>query len=804
MSPSSKPARKWPIWARRWLRRLGWTGAGFVVLVLLLLGTFELVVRARAYPVGDLAPRADSQRLRDARGGLLREAVNGQGTRAAWVALTEMSPLVIDATIAVEDARFFSHDGIDRIGVLRASFDALRHGRAVSGASTLTMQLVRLVHPHARSLAGKLGEMVDARRLERAVSKRTILEQYLNRAPYGAGAVGIEAASQRFFGKPSRHLSQAEAALLAGLPKAPTDLNPLLHPAAARARQRVVLARLVRTGKLTRAARDSALAEPLRYATSPPTAAPHFTDYVLSLHPPPGEIATTLDPALQADAERLLAEHVRTLAPSGVTNAAAVILDNASCGILAMVGSADYHEPSSGAVNGAVARRQPGSALKPFTYALAFEAGATPASVVADIETRYGDPEGTLFAPQNYSKDFLGPVLMGDALGMSLNVPALRVANRVGPDALLERLHRLGFASLDQPAAHYGLGLTLGNGEVTLLELAQGYAALARTGVACRATPFAAVAAATAAGARPATTPRVLPAEIAYLISDVLSDEGLRSAAFGPANALLLGFPVAVKTGTSSNFRDNWAIGYTQRYTVAIWSGDFGGNSMNHLAGASGAGPLFHRLMTRAVARDPAHLGPRPFDAPPGVVEVSVCALSGQRPGPSCPHTRTVHVTRDHAPSEPCPWHREVAIDRRNGLLASPRCPARFVDHRVFAALPASYSSWQRAHDFESPPTRESPLCPSAGVIPGALVITYPRPGEVFLIEPGYDPRTQTLGLTAEVDPPLPEVTWHLDGRPLAAARWPYDTTWQLRPGPHTLELIAAGKRSDPISFEVR
>ncbi len=785
---------------RRWARRLGYAVLGGVVLTIALLAAFEIVVLCGSYPTGRLAARPQSFRVRDAEGRLLREAVDARGMRAEWVTLAAISPHVIAATVAVEDERFRSHDGVDGEGVARALLTNLRAGRFREGASTLTMQLARLVKPRAKTLRGKLAEMIDARRIERALSKDDILEQYLNRAPYGAGTVGIEAASRRFFGKPSAHLSLAEATLLAGLPNAPSELNPLRRFEAAKGRQRVVLRRLLSRGCITRAEHDAALVEPLALVKTAPPAALHFTDWVLGLRPGGGDVATTLDGALQADAERILAEHVRTLAASGLTNAAAVILDNQRCEVLAMVGSADYHDGDGGAVNGALATRQPGSALKPFTYALAFEDGDTPATVVPDVETKYGDPAGALFSPQNYTKRFVGPVLMGDALAMSLNVPAIRVAQRVGVAPLLERLRALGMTSLSRPASYYGLGLTLGNGEVTLLELAQAYAALARGGIACHATPFPAA----GAGAAPADDARVFSPEIAYLISDVLSDDSLRASAFGPANALMLPFPIAVKTGTSSNFRDNWAIGYTQRYTIAVWAGDFGGDSMNRLAGVSGAGPLFAKLATRTIDRDPPQLAPRPFAAPESIAEVTVCALSGQRPGPHCPHTRSVHVPAAGLPEDQCPFHRELAIDKRNGLLAGARCPARFVDHRVVEALPAVYARWQEEAGGSQPPTHYSPLCPADGPIAGALVITYPREGEVFLIEPGYDRRTQTLPMTAEVDPPLANVTWLIDGKPYATAEWPYQTSWPLAPGKHRLEVTAHGHRSDPIAFEVR
>jgi penicillin-binding protein 1C len=374
--------------------------------------------------------------------------------------------------------------------------------------------------------------------------------------------------------------------------------------------------------------------------------------------------------------------------------------------------------------------------------------------------------------------------MMDEALARSLNIPAMRVLAKVGPQALLDRLHEVGFSSLDQPASHYGLGLTLGDGEVTLVELAQAYAMFARGGMTCEATPF-------PGGGR---GKRAFSPEVAWMITEILSDEAIRAAAFGPANALMMGYPVAVKTGTSSNWRDSWAVGYTPRYTISVWSGDYAGRPMNRLAGAAGAGPLFHRVVDRLVATDK----PQPVPPPEDIVEVSVCALSGKIATSRCAHTRSVHVTRDHVPTESCDWHKDVAIDKRNGLLAGEHCPQRFIEHRVVEALPATYHDWlQTAPERTTAPRAYSPLCPRDGTIPDAVVVTYPREREVFVVEPGYDATTQTLAFTAQIDPPTDTPAWLVDGKPAGAV-------WQLERGTHQVVAVAGGRTSDPVRFEVR
>jgi penicillin-binding protein 1C len=787
----------WRRRARRAARAGILAGAAALAVGVAALLVFEIVVRAGGAPDGALLERfPHSMRLHDRDGALLREVVGADGARAEWRDLDQLSTHVVAATIAVEDARFFRHPGIDPVGMARAAWRNLRARRVVQGGSTLSMQLARLLEPRPKTVRGKLGEMVAARRLERVLSKREILEQYLNRAPYGAGTVGVEAASRRYFGKPSAHLSLAEAALVAGLPQAPTALNPLRNPDGAVRRQRAVLRRMLATGAIDQESFDRALAEPLRLERRPPPLfAMHFSDWVLP-QAAPGDVRTTLDRSLQAEIEQIVAGHVSALALGGATNAAVVVLDNERCEVRAMVGSADYWAEPSGAVNGALAPRQPGSALKPFTYALAFERGHTPASVVADIETQYGEPGGRIFSPKNFSGDYSGPVMLGDALGRSLNVPAIRVAELVGPSRLLDRLRALGFASLARSAAHYGLGLTLGNGEVTLLELAQGYAILARGGRSCRAHAIAQRAA--------PPVEQVITPEASFLVTHILADESLRIAAFGPGNSLLVGAPVAVKTGTSSNWRDSWAIGYTDRFTVAVWTGDFEGRSMNHLAGATGAGPLWHAVTRLVIERGHEGTRPRLPEPPPGVVEASVCPLSGAQPSAHCPHQRRVLLPADAVPAHTCAWHERIAVDVRNGLRAGEHCPAAHVAHRVFEALPGRYAAWQQEHGRDAPPAAYSPHCPASGPVPGAVVITSPRAGEVFVIEPGYDPSTQSVELRAETDATTDRITWLVDGRTVARTGWPHRASWTIAPGRHVLEARAPGKDPARVTFEVR
>jgi penicillin-binding protein 1C len=786
------------LWNARWVRRGLFICLLF--LIVLCLGFVGLILTIHLTPLPSIALKAkyaESYRIFDRQGRLLREVVNADGMRAQWAKLNKLSPLVIAATIAVEDERFYEHSGVDPVAIVRALWQNVTARQAVSGASTITMQLARLQFKLPHTLWGKMQQAFDALRIERAIDKQTILEQYLNRAPYGAGTVGIEAASQRYFGKPSLHLSLAEAALLSGLPKSPANLNPLQNFKTAKKRQLVVLQRMMTTGKIRPEEFERARREPINLETNlPQMTAMHFTDYVMSQSPRPGDVLTTLDGDLQRQIEALVKDHVNALRSGGLTDAAVVVLNNQDGAILSMVGSADYWQQQDGSVNGALARRQPGSALKPFLYALAFERGFSPVSVVADIETQYLGAEGLLFIPQNYSERFYGPVLIKEALGRSLNIPAIRTLNAVGIDRFLKRLRVAGFISLDQDAEHYGLGLTLGNGEVTLLELAQGYAMFAREGLTCQTHAF---------QDTPAETPyMIFSKQICFLITAILSDESLRIQAFGVNNPLLLGFPMAIKTGTSANWRDNWVVGYTKDYTIAVWAGNFEGNPMHQLSGAIGAGPLFHNIAKLVVQRGAVPHLPKPPEPPEGVEQIMVCPVSGLTPTEHCPQRRSVHVLKEDKPRPPCNVHRLVRLDMRNGLLASARCPAAVVAEKVFEVLPPMYAEWQSSHGIQPMPSTYSPYCPENGITANALVITNPRTDEVYLIEPGYDRETQTLQLNGEVDPLLPEISWLVDGQEIAKAVWPYEIAWTMSKGRHLLVMSGGGLRSDPVAIEVR
>lgn len=721
-------------------------------------------------PSALLAPPATgSVALLDRAGLPLRTARAADGARQRWLGIAELDPDLLAAFVAAEDRRFYEHRGVDLIALGRAARDNLRAGSVTSGASTITMQLARLLRPMPRTWAGKAAQVAWAVRLDRAYPKQVILEQYLNRVPLGQGTLGVDAAARLYFGRAASELSLGQAALLAGLARAPSRDNPLASLARARARRDRVLDRIEALGlerpeTVARARREPVLGP----GAEAPFAAPHFTTWVLGSAPPalPGGLLTSLDLGLQRAVEAEVRHTVAELRWAAAEHAAAVILANRTGEVLAWVGSPDFHEPTSGQVDMVISPRQPGSTLKPFLYGLAFDRGYTPATVLPDVPTVYRTSTGP-YAPRNYDRRFRGPTRIREALGSSFNVPAVELASRLGVAPLLATLHRAGVASLTRRPDHYGLGLALGNGEVTLLELANAYRALANGGVwhPVRWT-------AAAPGDGPGESRVVISPPAAALVLDILSDPVARIPGFGPVTPLDLPFRAAAKTGTSRNFTDNWAVAVTAGFTVAVWVGNFSGRPMGGVSGVSGAGPLLQRVALLAARRyDPGAL-PQPADL--GFRPVTVCRVSGLVAGPHCP-TATEWLADSSVPGATCHWHRDGEV-----------------------ALPAEYAEWAARAGAGN-------AGPAAGVLRVAedstrvgFRITSPRDGDTYRFVPGVDPAYATVGFRAAGAPPgAGAVQWYVNGQRFAGLRWP------LAPGIHRIRAVA-GPEADEITIAVQ
>jgi penicillin-binding protein 1C len=737
---------------------------------------------AAPLPRDMMAPPPTVARLQDRHGLPLRGTRTPSGVRGGTVGLEDVDPKLIQAFLASEDQRFLQHHGVDLSAVLRAARDDAMRGRIVSGASTLTMQTVRLLHPVPRTWAGKVVQALWALRLELHQDKAWILEQYLNRVPLGQGTRGVAAAAALYFCTSPAHLSLGQAALLAGLARTPARDNPFAAPDGARRRRRQVLQRLAADGWALPGDVRRAEGEPVRFGDCGGVfRAPHFTTWALDRPMPPvtrqldgtGDdvVRTTLDLQLQTALEDEVRHTVTTLQGENVRQAAVVVLDNASGGVLAWVGSPDFWADTMGQVDMVATPRQPGSALKPFLYGLAFEHGYTTSTVLPDVPHTYATPTGP-YRPRDYDRTFRGPVRARVALASSLNVPAVELADRLGPAALLATLHDAGFASLDRPAAHYGVGLALGNGEVTLLELANAYRGLAVGGVLQPVT--------WRLDQIPDAPHRFLSPGAAALVLDVLADPVARVPGFGTHTPLDFPFPAAAKTGTSRHFTDNWAVAATAGFTVAVWVGNFSGAPMKAVSGITGAGPLLHRAVLATARRYPPGQLVRPDQV--GAVALPVCALSGMRAASGCASVVDWFLPGTEPP--PDTWevggHPHLPPEYAEWLASRPPEQA---DAGVIADADETRSGGNAHH---------GPAAPK----PAAATVLSPRDGDAYEVPPGVDPRFATLSLVA-AGPPGESVRWFVDGRPIPGARW------RIRPGHHTITALWASGQADSVRVRV-
>src|SRR5438067_538890 len=676
----------------------------------LLMGAFQFALRFVPIPPALLRPPIQSITLLDRNGIPLREArVAERFSRE--LALSEVPPHVVDAVLAAEDKRFYRQHGIDWVASARALITGLRHGRIVSGASTITQQLVKISERRPRTLRAKFIESVTALRLEKSWSKDRILAAYLNRLDFGNLNIGLAAAADYYFDKPVSDLSDAEAAFLAGLPKNPRRLNPHAAPDAARQRQETVLRRMRDNGRLDLARYERALSESL--ALRPPGRrfrAPHFVELVLQqpIETPRAELKTTLDFRLNEQVEKILRERLAQLREQNVRNGAVVVIDNASGDVIALVGSENYFAPDTGQVNGAWAQRSAGSALKPFTYLLALERGATPATMVADVRTSF-PAAGGFYRPENYNRRCYGPVRYRTALASSLNIPAVKVLLAAGgPAALHERLRECGLTTLNRPAEIYGLGLTLGNCEARLLEMTNAYASLARLG---EFRPWRGFSTSTSAAHRYSQP------ELVWQIADILSDNSARTLAFGMNSALRFDYPVACKTGTSTDFRDNWTVGFTPEFSVGVWAGNFDGAPMREVSGVTGAGPILHAIF------DYLHgnYGTTWYRTPPGIVERTIHPLTGKLLADGDARGVREKFMADRLPAA------ESATD---------------YDLSGNVQLNAEYADWFRS--AENSLHDRAVLATAAG----ELLIASPLPGSIYVVDPDV-PSSRRIPLIA-------------------------------------------------------
>lgn len=610
-----------------------------------------------------------------------------------FVPLSQIPKYMQEATIAIEDKDFYKHGAIDFRGIFRSLVSIIIH-KELQGGSTLTQQLVKnsLLTPE-RTIMRKVKEVILSFATEAIYSKSKILEMYLNQIPYGGTTYGVEAASQTFFGKKARNLTLAQAALLAGLPEAPTTNSPFgSHPEFAKQRQEVILQKMFEQKYITQKLRDAAIKEPLNFETfSNNISAPHFVLYVKDLlikkygekmvEEGGLQVTTSLDSQIQEEAQGDVTQNVNKLQGYHASNGAALVTDPATGEILAMVGSKDYFDESvDGNVNITLALRQPGSSIKPINYAVGLIKGYTGATPFADAPICFPTNEGKQYCPVNYDGKFHGIIQMRYALGNSINIPAIKMLKLNGVPAMIATASAMGITTFTEPEK-YGLSLTLGGGEVTMLEMTQAYGVFANGGYRINLHPILKIVdnhGKILDDYNPPPSPifgkKILPEGVSFIISDILADNNARSIEFGTNSALkITNQTVSVKTGTTNDLRDNWTIGYTPDYVVATWVGNNDNTPMSNIAsGITGAAPIWHDIMT-SLLKDK---NPHPISRPPGVIQKRVCSLSGLIPPadgtPNRCETRFEYFIKGTEPFRVDDSTQNVWIDKSTNDLARP------------------------------------------------------------------------------------------------------------------------------------
>jgi len=735
-----------------------------VVIGVVSFGLYQYYALAATLPsvedLPDHAPMFETTRILDREGNLLYEILDPHAGRRTYVPLDKISPYMVAAVIATEDSQFYSHPGFDLLAIGRAALQNYLQGEIVTGASTITQQLARnfLFSPEERSrrtALRKTREVLLAAEITRRYSKDEIFELYINQVYFGNLAYGVEAAAGTYFNTSAEKLNLSQASFLAGLLQAPSVYDIFTNREVTLTRQQQVLTLMMHTSAeqgciyvsnsqqpicVSPEEAGAAAAEIINYKFTPPAVDIRFPHWVVfirneleSLYDPQTiyrsgfTVHTTLDPYLQQQAQQIVQEQIGALADRRVGTGALVAIRPNTGEILAMVGSADfYNEEIDGQVNMAVRPRQPGSSIKPLTYTAAFEKGWTPASLIWDVPSEFppsGNPTDPRppYKPVNYDERFHGPVTVRSALANSYNVPAVKTLSFVGiyddpttpqEEGVIALARRMGITTFTRD--DYGLSLTLGGGEVTLLELTGVYANFANGGLRVPPISILRIVDHTSETVYEYQQPlgeQVIRSEHAHLITSILSDNTARTPAFGPNSLLNLPFPAAAKTGTTDDFRDNWTLGYTPDIAIGVWVGNADNTPMQNTSGLTGAGPIWNQFMQFAVK----HLTggqSTPFSIPAGIVDKVICAISGTEPSEWCPSHRTERFAADQPPlpKEQDLW-RKVWVDSYSRELASAECPNFAIEKlglsvsdpwgRMWIEEEASGRKWSEEMGFE-------------------------------------------------------------------------------------------------------
>jgi len=722
-----------------------WCGVAGLPAILLLIRIFP------HRPLREMAP--ESTAIWSADGKLLRATLAADGQYRLWTPLSDMSPVLVDAFRLKEDRWFYWHPGVNPVSMIRAARSTWM-GEGRQGASTLTMQLARLIyHLNTRSPGGKLRQSALALWLEARNSKRAILEAYLNLAPFGGNIQGVGAASRIYFGKPPSEIDLGEAITLAVVPQRPAARAGRGVQQSGFRAARAQLASAWRNGRhpTDSERRELELAVLAQPGGAMPQLAPHFTDALLRANPSlSGRVDTTLDAGLQRLVERQMDRYLNQFGERGIRNAAALLVDYRDMSAKSWVGSADYsNQEIHGQINGVLTPRSPGSTLKPFIYALAMDQGVLhPRTILRDAPTSFGP-----FTPENFDGTFIGPIPAEDALIRSRNVPAVWVATQLRQPDLYQFLQSAGVSGM-KPESYYGLALALGGGEVTMEELAGLYAMLANRGV------LQPIRVRQSEARRDGV--RLLSPEASFIVLDMLRHNPRpgEDGSLAPPGR----WPVAWKTGTSWGFRDAWSAGVVGPYILVVWIGDFEAQGNPSFVGAEAAAPLFFRIAD-AVNLERPDAAIQPPAPPPGVSRVAVCAASGDLPNKYCPQTVQTWYIPGKSPIRVSQLHRAVAIDTATGRASCPPYAANATREEVFEFWPSDMMKLFREAGM---PRRKAPAMPDCAADDpgGAPRIATPLRGVTYTLR--HKPGAGVIPLEASAGAGVDSVFW-FDGAALIA-----------------------------------
>ena len=705
------------------------------------------------------------------------------------VRLNQISPLLVKSVLGTEDRWFYWHPGFNPVALAEAAVDNLRAGKFVRGGSTITMQIARMMEPKERTVGNKLIEILRAVQLELNYSKRELLELYFNLAPYGGNIEGVGAATYLYLGKAPADLSLSEAAVLTALPSSPTQFRPDRDLDKCRERRNRILTALWKSGDIDRTVYEQALHEEIpTLRQAPAVAAPHLCQMLATKEPGRAEIHSTLDYRLQITCERLARNYQMGLSDKGIQNLSAVVLDNRTGELLAMVGSANFGDIANhGQVNGALAPRSPGSALKPFVYALGFEKGIiSPALKVEDLPINYAG-----YIPVNYDEEYHGIASVSEALIQSLNVPAVNLTAKVGLKDFCDLLGSGGITTLNRKYSDYGLPIILGSCEVNLLELSNLYATLARGGV-YRPVQTTKI-------ADPSVSTRLLTPEACFLVTEILSE--LKRPDLPTSWEFTSNLPrVAWKTGTSFGRRDAWAIGYDPDFTVGIWAGNFSAEGSVAIVGAEIAAPLMFDVFNSLHPNGQAAW----FTKPEGIGLRTVCAATGRIAGDDCPDRIGEHYIIGVSPTEPCTVHHTMLVDKKTGYALCRYCAAGKDPEQVTVEeWPPRIASWLAQKGLARPIPLHNPEC--KGVLAGAPpVITSPEDDAVYVLRGNAPLRYQNILFRASTAQDCRQIHWFLDGQLYKTSAADSAVFYAPQPGSHQLMCVDPYGRSNSVAFRVQ